>query len=75
MRFTVPPRRTSCHAAVMADRLVPTRWFVPSSIVTGRSVVVRSVRHGTPSAVVSYWIPPESVSTTAAAHIRPTNSR
>ena len=37
---------------------------MPSSTVIGRSVVSRIVRHGTPSAVVSSWMPPESVSTT-----------
>ena len=30
-------------------------------MVTGRSVLGRSVRHGTPSNVVSSWMPPESV--------------
>jgi hypothetical protein len=40
--------------------------FVPSVIVTGRSVFARSVKHGTPSAVVSSWTPPESVMTANA---------
>ena len=41
----------------------PTRMFVPISVVTGRSVEVRAVTHGTPRNVVSSWMPPESVST------------
>ena len=40
----------------------PSSTFVPSSHVTGRSVLSRSVKHGTPRNVVSSWMPPESVS-------------
>src|SRR5688572_22055600 len=43
-----------------------TRVFVLSVTVTGRSVVSRTVRHGTPSTVVSSCTPPESVITAAA---------
>ena len=44
-------------------------------IVIGRSVDVRRVTHGTPRYVVSSWMPPESLATTRAAAMRPTNSR
>ena len=37
--------------------------FVPARIVTGRSVLSRSVKQGTPRYVVSSCSPPESVST------------
>ena len=37
--------------------------WCPRLTVIGRSVFSRSVRHGTPSTVVSSWMPPESVST------------
>ena len=40
---------------------------MPWVIVIGRSVLGRTVRHGTPSTVVSSWIPPESVTTSADA--------
>ena len=40
--------------------------FVPSSLVIRRSVFFRRVKQGTRSAVVSSWIPPESVTTAAA---------
>jgi hypothetical protein len=49
--------------------------LVPCSTVIGRSVFSRSVRQGTPSAVVSSCRPPESVSTSVADFIRPTISR
>ena len=39
---------------------------LPHASVTGRSVSLRSVRHGTPSTVVSSWMPPESVNTNRA---------
>ena len=35
-------------------------------MVIGRSVLARSVKHGTPSADVSSWMPPESVSAAPA---------
>ena len=41
----------------------PSITFVPRRVVTGRSVAVRSVKHGTPRNVVSSWTPPESVRT------------
>ena len=47
----------------------PTRTFVPISIVIGRSVFSRTVRHGMPSTVVSSWMPPESVMTSRACRI------
>src|SRR6185437_6265777 len=43
-----------------------TSRLVPSVIVMGRSVFSRTVRQGTPRAVVSSWRPPESVTTTWA---------
>ena len=45
----------------------PSSVLVPIDTVTGRSVLSRSVRHGTPRKVVSSWMPPESVSTPAAS--------
>jgi len=48
----------SIIASRRGSRSGRTRRLVPISQVTGRSVVVRSVRHGMPSAVVSSWIPP-----------------
>ena len=66
-----PPRRLAprlgesrrrCRAASCR----PARWC-PRAMVTGRSVFSRRVTHGTPSAVVSSWMPPESVSTKRAA--------
>ena len=59
------PRRGSRR-----DRCRRCGWC-PGSTVTGRSVFSRSVRHGTPSTVVSSWMPPESVSTSRASAIRP----
>ena len=43
-----------------------TSRFVPCVMVTGRSVLGRRVRHGTPRTVVSSCTPPESVITAAA---------
>ena len=40
--------------------------FVPFVIVSGRSVLSRRVKHGTPSTVVSSVMPPESVITPRA---------
>ena len=54
------------QAAAILSGSVPTIRFVPWVTVIGRSVVVLSVRHGVPSAVVSSWIPPESVRTQTA---------
>src|SRR5690625_6579012 len=42
---------------------VVTSLFVPWVMVTGRSVLGRRVRHGTPRMVVSSCTPPESVIT------------
>jgi len=47
----------------------------PGSSPTSRSVFVRRVRQGTPKAVGSSWIAPESVSTNRAFAIKPRNSR
>ena len=44
-------------------------------MVTGRSVFGRSVRHGMPSTVVSSWMPPQSVTTSAAPRTSDRNSR
>ena len=56
------PPRGACSdaraAVTSAAGSRPTSRFVPSSIVTGRSVLGRTVRQGTPSQVVSSWIPP-----------------
>ena len=51
-----------------------TRRLVPWVIVTGRSVLGRTVRHGTPSTVVSSCRPPLSVTTRAAPATRERNS-
>ena len=39
---------------------------MPTLTVTGRSVLSRNVKQGTPRTVVSSWMPPESVIMTAA---------
>ena len=52
-----------------------TRRFVPWVIVTGRSVLGRTVRQGTPKMVVSSWTPPESVMTTVLSATRDRNGR
>jgi hypothetical protein len=49
--------------------------FVPWVSVTGRSVLSRSVTHGTPRIVVSSWMPPLSVSTRRASLISLRKSR
>src|SRR5262249_18325155 len=56
------------------DGFSPSRVFVPCSRVIGRSVPLRSVKHGTPRADVSSWTPPESVRTNPARASRPTKS-
>src|SRR6059058_4734281 len=48
----------------------PISVFVPSVTVTGRSVFERSVRQGTPSTLVSSWMPPESVTVTDSGGIQ-----
>ena len=52
-----------------------TSRLVPWVMVTGRSVFGRSVRHGMRSTVVSSWMPPLSVTTSAAPRTRDRNSR
>lgn len=64
----------SRQAATMRDGSTPTIRLVPWVTVIGRSVFSRSVRQGTPSAVLSSWAPPESVSTAALSSIKPMNS-
>ena len=67
------PEARSCKAASksLRRRARVVSRFEPSLIVIGRSVFGRSVRHGTPSTVVSSCIPPESVSTHARPRPRP----
>src|SRR5665809_48824 len=64
---TLPATGGADKARLPASRMaclpVPIRRLVPSLQVTGRSVVLRRVRQGIPSAVVSSWIPPLSVRT------------
>ncbi len=50
---------------------VPTSSATPASTPSGRSVTSRSTRTGVPKVGASSWMPPESVSTRAAAR-RPT---
>ena len=69
------PVATLRAAATMACGSMPTRVLVPWSTVIGRSVFSRMVMQGTPSAVVSSWMPPESVSTMRAPDMRPSISR
>ena len=59
--------RVARRSGISASRLgsSPSSVFVPCVTVTGRSVLSRSVKHGTPSTVVSSWTPPESVTTAA----------
>ncbi len=73
--MTVPPLRdaslwlprgsSSLTSPATADGS-RTSTFVPSVIVTGRSVLSRTVKHGMPNAVVSSCSPPESVTTANA---------
>ena len=56
---------SSAGTSAIRSGASPSRTFVPSSTVTGRSVLSRSVKHGIPRNVVSSWIPPESVRTPA----------
>ena len=75
-RFAVPFRRdraffpVPCHQSRQCGRQlagsVPISSFVPIVMVSGRSVLSRRVRHGTPSTVVSSVMPPESVITPRA---------
>ena len=65
MRPAAWPSQSSGRRGAGGDSS-PTSWLVPSVMVMGRSVLSRSVRQGTPSTVVSSWMPPESVSTSRA---------
>ena len=51
---------------IILSGLVPARMFDPTSIVSGRSVLSRSVTQGTLRMQVSSCTPPESVRTTRA---------
>lgn len=76
IRAARPPfsRRTR-KAASSPPASAPTSVFVPCVTVTGRSVLSRSVKQGTPRTVVSSWMPPESVRTRAAWSSSARNSR
>ena len=82
-RLAVPPFRHASGTPLHPQRLdsrneivgIRNDWFVPSVIVIGRSVLSRTVKHGTPSAVVSSWMPPESVTTACAPASRSSMSR
>ena len=54
---------------------VPISSFVPMVMVSGRSVLSRKVKQGTPMTVVSSVIPPESVTTAKERSTRKLNSR
>src|SRR6267142_6619713 len=69
------PRRTCSVAAAILEGFVPTSTFVPWEIVIGRSVFSRRVKQGTPRAVVSSWMPPESVKASVALLSRQRKSR
>src|SRR5436853_386881 len=58
-----------------ASRRGATRRLVPCVQVTGRSVLGRTVTHGTPRNVVSSCSPPESVMTSCEAATSPSISR
>ena len=58
--------RRSAGISARRSGFTPNTTFVPCVTVTGRSVRSRRVKHGIPRAVVSSWIPPESVTTAAA---------
>src|SRR2546429_1188314 len=76
MRPALPfPASVSRAAATILPGSVPTSRFVPWEMVMGRSVFSRSVRQGTPRAVVSSWMPPESVRTSLALLRRQRKSR
>src|SRR5262249_6890332 len=62
-------------ASTRSRRRLATRVLGPSAMVTGRSVLARTVRHGTPRKVVSSCTPPESVMTRAALRSRARKSR
>ena len=65
-----PLHRIFSASATMVAGSVPARRLVPSSTVTGRSVLSRIVMQGTPSAVVSSCRPPLLVSTSVASFQR-----
>src|SRR5580658_546011 len=62
-------------ALTMASHRLATNSLVPVQMVTGRSVLARAVRQGTPKKVVSSCIPPESVSTSEALRSSARKSR
>ena len=60
------PLSSACDASRIASADGSINWFVPRTQVIGLSVVVRTVRQGSLSAVVSSCNPPESVITNVA---------
>ena len=64
--FFHSPAKSLSSAGLIAAGSVPINSFVPTVQVSGRSVLSRSVIHGTPITVVSSVIPPESVTTAFA---------
>ncbi len=84
-RFAVPELRHPAGLAAAIEHFanavrmrlgsVPTTLLVPSVTVIGRSVFSRRVMQGTPSAVASSWMPPESVSTRRASPMSSSISR
>jgi len=67
--FQRPSNRRPSAGASLAGS-VPISSLVPSVTVSGRSVVLRIVMHGTPITVVSSVTPPESVMTAFACLTR-----
>src|SRR4029077_12438545 len=67
--------RARSAAASTASRRGSTSRLVPCVHVIGRSVLGRTVTHGTPRNVVSSWSPPESVTTSAEPATRLSISR
>src|SRR2546421_305257 len=78
-RVTFPvsrlPFKASLAALTTAALVDATSRFVPWVHVIGRSVLGRTVMHGTPRKVVSSCNPPESVTTSAARATRLSISR
>lgn len=66
-----PTHRSTQHAACLPS----SRFPVPISQVTGRSVLLRMVKQGIPSAVDSSRKLPESVTITLALEVRHRKSR
>lgn len=60
------PARMRAVSTSSRSMFFPINVLVPNSTVTDRSVFSLKVRQGAPRNVVSSWIPPESVITSAA---------